>query len=67
MGTASFFEPDGLQSRWFQRAASIETAIVGGFQGCLKCGLIWSHVSPDELRTIIEEQGTEEAKSRLPQ
>jgi Zn-finger nucleic acid-binding protein len=66
-GTATFFEPDGLRSRWFRLPPSVETAIVGGFQVCLKCGLVWSHVSPDELQTIIEKQGTDEAKSRLPQ
>jgi Zn-finger nucleic acid-binding protein len=67
VGTENFFEPYGLQSRWFRLRSSVETPLVGGFQACLKCGLVWSHVSPEELRRIIEKQGTDEAKSRLPQ
>ena len=62
-----YFAPDGLQSRWFQLRKSIETPLVGGFQACLKCGLVWTHVSPEQLRALIETQGTDEAKRHLPQ
>jgi hypothetical protein len=65
--SANLFEPEGLQSRWFQLRRSIETPLLGAFQACLKCGLVWSHVSPEALRAIIEKQGTDEAKSHLPQ
>jgi hypothetical protein len=54
-------------TRWFQLRSNVETPLVGGFQVCLKCGLVWSHVSPEKLRAIIENQGTDEAKSHLPQ
>jgi hypothetical protein len=64
---AKEFTPDGLQSRWFQLRWKVETPLVGGFQACLKCGLVWSHVSAEKLRAIIENQGTDEAKSHLPQ
>jgi hypothetical protein len=66
LNAAGYFMPEGLQSRWFQRWGSIETPLVGGFLACLKCGLVWSHVSPEGLRAIIEKQGTDEAKQRLP-
>jgi hypothetical protein len=45
---------------------SAGTPVVGGFQACLECGLVWSHVSPEELRALIQKHGTVEAKSRQP-
>jgi hypothetical protein len=63
---ADHFEPDGLRSRWFRLLRTVETPLLGGFQACLECGVVWSHVSPEALRAIIENQRTDEAKSHLP-
>jgi hypothetical protein len=66
---AKYFAPDGLNSRWFGFGlrSRTETPLVGGFQACLKCGLVWSHVSSEALQALIKENGTDEAKSHLPQ
>ena len=32
---------------------------------CLACGLVWTHVDADRLRTVLREAGTEETRRQL--
>jgi hypothetical protein len=36
-----------------------------GFQACLMCGLVWTRLRPEELRTFIDKYGTDEARLKL--
>jgi hypothetical protein len=59
----SRFEPDDL--RWFQLRLPPGIPLMERFNACLACGMIWSRVSPEDLARIIQEHGTDDAKSRL--
>jgi hypothetical protein len=32
---------------------------------CLACGLVWTHVDPERLRTVLRDAGTAETRERL--
>jgi hypothetical protein len=32
---------------------------------CLACGLVWTHVDTDRLRTVLRDAGTAETRRRL--
>ena len=34
-------------------------------RACLACGLVWTHLLPEHLRTFIDENGTAETKLKL--
>ena len=45
----------GIHGLWDQR----------GLQGCMACGLVWTRVDAERLRTVIEGAGTPELRARL--
>ena len=42
-----------------------ESAANGPLRACLTCGLVWTHLVPEHLRTFIDENGTAETKLKL--
>lgn len=62
--TNSFrFRPATL--RWFPYILQRGVPIQQRFNVCLSCGLVWSSVSPEAVRTLLEKHGTKEAKALL--
>jgi hypothetical protein len=35
------------------------------FRACLACGLVWTHLQPEDLRAFIDKHGKAEAKLKL--
>jgi hypothetical protein len=66
LGCANRFEPDGLRRFQPFRLRRSGVPLQAPFQACLACGFVWSRLSPDDLRALIEKYGTEESKGRLP-
>jgi hypothetical protein len=57
------FEPTGMrpfQLRWKQGVSCPEP-----FRACLACGLVWTYLKPEDLRTFIDKHGEAEAKLKL--
>jgi hypothetical protein len=57
------FEPADLRSfhfRWKQGVSCPEP-----FRACLACGLVWTHLRPEDLRAFIDQHGNAFAKLDL--
>ena len=58
-----WFEPTGMrffEFRWEQGVYCPKP-----IQACLKCGLVWTHLQPEDLRTFIDKHGTAKTKLKL--
>jgi len=56
------FQPTGMPLfRWSGSAPSCSKE----FRACLSCGLVWTHLRPEELRTFIDKHGTAKLKLKL--
>ena len=57
-----WFEPSGMRSfRFWGRGVSCPEP----FRACLACGLVWTHLQPEDLRAFIDKHGNAEAKLKL--
>jgi hypothetical protein len=57
------FEPIGVRPfrfRWKRGVSCPEP-----FRACLRCGLVWTHLQPEDLRTFIAKHGNAETKHPL--
>jgi hypothetical protein len=57
------FEPTGLRLfrfRWKRGVSCPEP-----FRACLRCGLVWTYLQPEDLRTLIDKHGDAETKLKL--
>ena len=56
------FEPTGMRffRLWWRGVSCPEP-----FRACLACGLVWTHLQPEDLRTFIDKHGKAEAKLKL--
>ena len=61
-GWVQRFEPSGMRifRFWGQGVACPEP-----FRACLACGLVWTHLQPEDLRAFIDKHGKTEAKLKL--
>ena len=61
-GWSQRFEPIGMRifRFWGQGVSCPEP-----FRACLACGLVWTHLQPEDLRAFIEKHGKDEAKLKL--
>lgn len=57
------FHPDGL--KLFTLSSSIPLGEGQAIRTCIKCGLLWSYVEPNELSELIKRSGSDELKKRL--
>ena len=58
------FRPRGM--RFFDfRLSQMNPPLCGDFRACLTCGLVWTHLRPEELRKFIDNHGNAEAKLKL--
>jgi hypothetical protein len=58
-----WFEPTGMrffEFRWEQGVYCPEP-----FRACLKCGHVWTHLQPEDLRTFIDKHGNAKTKLKL--
>jgi hypothetical protein len=60
---SSHFEPAGM--RLFSVRWTRGVAIAEGVHCCLSCGLIWTNVDAEQLRSYIERYGNQYAKGGL--
>ncbi len=59
-----WFEPTGMRFfnfRLWVRGLSCPEP----FRACLTCGLVWTHLQPEDLRTFIDKYGDTETKLKL--
>ena len=57
------FEPTGMRFfrfRWKQGVSCPEP-----FRACLRCGLVWTYLQPEDLRTFIDKHGKPRTKFKL--
>ena len=62
-GTKSF-EPTGMRFFYFRlwgRGVSCPEPL----RACLTCGLVWTYLQPEDLRTFIDKHGKAETKLKL--
>jgi len=57
------FEPTGM--RFFQLRWEPGVSCPEPFRACLRCGLVWTHLQPQDLRTFIDKHGNAETKHKL--
>jgi hypothetical protein len=57
--TACFY-PNGLRLMAFTRSVPLEQG--QQFNACLHCGHVWSRLSPDKLRKLMERSGKPQLK-----
>ena len=62
-GDAEQFFPKGLGLFCLRRSVSLCGR--HPFRACASCGHLWSAFNPDELRTLIEANGSPELKARI--
>ena len=59
-----WFEPTGM--RFFDfRLWGWGVSCPEPFRACLTCGLVWTHLQPEDLRTFIDKHGNAETKLKL--
>ena len=58
------FEPAGMRFFNFRSSGSAPSC-TSDFRACCACGLVWSQLSPVELRAFIDEHGNAETKLKL--
>lgn len=54
------FSPNGLRLMAFTRSVLLEQG--QQFNACLHCGHVWSRLSPDKLRKLMERSGKPQLK-----
>ncbi len=54
-GWVTYFYPKGLKFFTFNRSVSLDNGQL--FRACMKCGHVWSRVSPARLKALLEESG----------
>jgi hypothetical protein len=57
------FIPQGCRKTWWWLGVRFRES---PFFACLACGLVWSNLRPEELRSHVEKYGDATARSRLP-
>src|SRR4051794_23991686 len=62
--TGSYFQPRGAQW-WGIRWSWGPPRFTRSFTACLACGLVWSYVKPDELRSFIAKECTKRGRRAL--
>jgi hypothetical protein len=63
-GRFNYFEPKGM--RFFNfRLPRQAPSWTEPLRACLRCGHVWTHVQPEELRKFIDKYGTSETKLKL--
>ena len=65
LASATRFEPDGLRRLQIFRLRSSGVPLQQQFCVCVACGLVWSALNLEDLRTLIEHHGTDETKALL--
>ena len=72
-GRPGTFTPEGLRF-WtltvgmlplHDRSDPGSPTLSGTAHACTACGLVWTHVDPERLRTVLREAGTESTRRRL--
>jgi hypothetical protein len=59
-----WFEPAGMRFFYF-RLWGPGVDCPEPFRACLRCGLVWTHLQPEDLRTFIDKHGNAEARRQL--
>ncbi|MFL5575685.1 MAG: hypothetical protein ACJ79S_06955 [Gemmatimonadaceae bacterium] len=72
-GRPGTFTPDGLRF-WtltvgmlplLDRSDPGAAPMSGAGHACTACGLVWTHVDPERLRTVLREAGTAATRARF--
>jgi hypothetical protein len=63
LGGKHQFEPAGMRIFKFRWREGVPCE--WPFRACLMCGLVWTHLLPEDLRTFIDENGTAATKIKL--
>ncbi len=58
------FEPTGMRFFGF-RLSGRAPSCAEPFRACLLCGLVWTYLEPEELRTFVNEHGSAKTKIKL--
>ena len=61
-GWVPWFEPSGMRIFRFRGRG---VACPEPLRACLACGLVWTHLRPEDLRGFIAKHGKAEAKLKL--
>lgn len=59
-GSTSYFYPSGLKLLAFKRSVALENG--QQFKACTACGHVWSRVSAEQLKRLLERSGTGRAE-----
>ena len=60
----NWFEPTGM--RFFNfRLWGWGVSCPEPFRACLRCGLVWTYLQPEDLRRFIDQHGTAQTKLQL--
>src|SRR5262249_17366851 len=63
-GWRKWFEPAGMRFFYF-RLWGRGVPCPEPFRACLTCGLVWTYLQPEDLRTFIDKYGNAETKLKL--
>lgn len=72
-GRPGTFTPDGLRFWTFtvgmlpllDRSDPGAPPLSGTARACTECGLVWTHVDPERLRSVLRDAGTEATRERF--